>query len=233
MSVAMVSAVDAGTSIIGCRFLSANKVAEAFNPYRKRAGLPLLVPPESTDVNAPFDSGDSHADETRLSVYSFGIPIRELKDMFGYDPHNRPRFVADPGEAWLQPMENWTAVSDVKPGYYLLSVRGRFGNLDWQAQEQEINRSFGSRWRRASEHLVAESFFACCLHNDWGTSIDGFLWPEKDYFLHWGKATDSRGGRVWVGISRAGVQVGSTHPGERSSLLRVSLVRPVDRPIDT
>jgi len=216
---------DAFDHNAGCTLLSAQCVAKAFNPYRAKVGLPLLVPPKDDEKRLSVVA-QSRADESWLYMYSFGIPIRELKEMFGYYSDASPAFVAQPGEFWLQPAENyWATVSDVRPGYYLLSVGGYCSSLDWESQEKMIRHRFGPRYERASEHLVCEAFFAAWLLNRWSDTHRSFFAPWERYYAHWGKALDSSGGRVCVGLSSNGIQVGSIYPEERASRLCAALVR--------
>jgi hypothetical protein len=186
--------------------MSPHDIAIALNPYRIRAGLPQLIPPVPETRPETIDFSSTSIGPC-IVTYSYGIPILEFRQMFGINNNDTPCFHGTIWDYWLQPSEHrWVGHSDVSPGYYEVSLVGHFHNLDWGSQETQIQRQFGPTYERASEHLICEAFFSAWLLNR-NDRMPTSGQSREPSFLHWGKALNSRGERVWVSQSGIGITV--------------------------
>lgn len=181
------------------RVFTPERVAEALNPLRKRAGLPELVPPQGVAVPYSDEVLKAHAGGKWLLVYSYGLSLREQRQMVGVDPNQQPCFHKD-STWWLNAKEDGWATKGVNPGWYLVSTEGRFGGQTWNQQEQSI-REFGESYERADEYLMGEACLSAYLINNGERLLENFY--------HWGKSLGSFGYRVGVGyFGRCGLYVG-------------------------
>jgi hypothetical protein len=196
-------------------------VAEAFNPFRTTAGLPLLHAPTDSPNWPPRDVPDGW-----LCLYSFGLSIYELRQMFGCADTRPPRFQGGIWDWWLQPKEATWVKRQGESGYRLLSLDGLYGYSTWREQEQKIASQGDPAVSRASERLLCEAYFASWLVNGWTRSSDGIFWPWCKYFRHWGKSIGANGERVWTALSYEGIEIGSaaencsTDPFLRTAICR-------------
>lgn len=170
------------------RFLSAESVAQAFNPFRRRGiDLPDLVPPSQiippcrglipyTTVTLGHCS--IHQNRRWLLFYSYGQSIAELYRTFGH--HNRrdepgfcPCKACASFKSWLG--HDWVTKKGV-PGYYLLDLEPRYFGLNHSEQDAGMVKNLGGQFERAPIRLVAEAWFAMQL-----------LTGENPFdFFHWG-----------------------------------------------
>jgi hypothetical protein len=197
------------------RVFNPEQVAKAFNPFRKQADLAELVPPQEMAIPYSDEVLKKHADGKWLLIYSYGLLLREQRQMFGTDKNQQPCFCSN--DWWLKSKEDNWATKSVKPGWYLVSLEGRFSNQNWPSQEESI-RKFGTDYERVDEHLMGEVCFSAFLIN-----------KERplENFYHWGKSLISNGGRIAVGIfGRGGLRVDLCPPDWSGSLiLRVCPLR--------
>ena len=200
------------------RVFTPERVAEALNPLRKRAGLQPLVPPQGVAIPYSDEVLKKHVDGRWLLIYSYGLSLREQRQMVGTDTNQQPCFYKE-WDWFLKSAEDHWAGKGVKPGWYLVSLEGRYGSQAWQSQEESIQKEFGSDYERADEHLMGEVCLSAYLINNGER-------PLKDFY-HWGKALGSGGYRVHVGsFAPDGLGVGRCPPGvDDTPLLRVCLLR--------
>ena len=112
-------------------------------------------------------------------------------------------------------IEYWPKISS-PAGFYLLDLKYRFANLNWQAQEDEIAK-LGAQYERAPEDVFL--FAAQSIYMLTGKNVTGDWW-------HWGKTLDSGGDRGCVYLYGGGLAgVSRSHPGYSHGGLRVSLSR--------
>lgn len=208
--------LSAPASIPEVEPLTAKRVAASFNPFRERAGLPLLVPNATSLCTSPqlrLIQSDPQTGTKCVCAYCFGIPLMELRMMFGVNSDHHPSFAGSIWDYWLQPQEDsWTRQSIARPGYYLLSLHGVFPKTMWSQQEDLIQSRFGAEWFRAPEHLAAEIFFACALNRIWEQPGIEFFWPWTNFFLHWGPSSNSLGRKIAVGFSHRFVELRDYDP---------------------
>jgi hypothetical protein len=180
-------------------------IADAFNPFRAASGLPMLHPPADL-VN--WSGAQIH--ERWVGLYSYGLSIYELRQMFGHTDKGRPRFQGGIWDWWLQPRESTWVTRKGRARYCSLSLDGYYGYSTWNEQNEKISSVWGPAAVRASERLLCEAYFASWLVNNWSQSSDGFFWPWCKYSRHWGRSTATNGGRVWAALSYEGIEIGST-----------------------
>jgi hypothetical protein len=136
--------------------------------------------------------------------------------MFGLNAEDHPSFLGTIWDYWLQASEQrWTNHSDVVPGYYLLSLTGFYGGLDWSEQNERIREDFGLSFSRASDHLIAEAFFSSSLLYRKMQKKTEFFWPWADFFAQWGTSTDTLGRKPAVHLSYNGIRLKPYYPHTR------------------
>jgi len=197
------------------RVFSPEQVASALNPFRKRVGLPELVPPQGVEIPYSDEVLKKHADGKWLLIYSYGLSLREQRQMVGVDPNHQPCVYNN--DWWLKQKEDSWATKGVKPGWYLVCLEGRYGSQTWQSQEESIQKEWGQDYDRADEHLMGEAYLSAFL-----------ITRERPLgnFYHWGKSLGSDGSRVGVGrFDRVGLYVDGYWGGGYDDYLRVCLLR--------
>ncbi|OHA75443.1 MAG: hypothetical protein A3I38_03920 [Candidatus Wildermuthbacteria bacterium RIFCSPLOWO2_02_FULL_47_10] len=188
--------------------LNPRQVAEAINPYRAKANLPLLVPPASAPIryteqslreHKALDEREFGKDNGPLLAYSYELSLRELRRIFGTGPNDFYPTTWD-----QKPKEDSWAEQPGQPGWYLISLQGRFGLTNWADQDTKIAQL--GPYERAHEITVTNIAFALFL-------LQGKRVPDN--FWHWGHFLDSDGCRVYVRYVRFyndGFYVGRCHP---------------------
>lgn len=210
------------------KYISPYDISTALNPFRIQAGLPKLDFQCINNYSETPDNPRQNSLWPSILIYCYGIPIAELREMFGVHSEHGPCFYGDIWDYWLQPSEDhWTKHSDVSPGFYEISLRGYFPNLAWESQEQKIRREFGSDCERASEHLLCEAFFSTWLLQEKGLlGSRSFSWTRS--FLHWGRSLNSRGERLWLSLSGSRVTINAQLPSQPRPDLAVAISRHLD-----
>jgi|GEM_PF-4914363 len=201
-------------------------VADVLNPFRIRAGLSALVPEQE---RCPIEP--DRVPRGWMCTYSFGISLWEMRRMFGCNVNGQPSFVGSPWDWWLQPEEaTWASKRPFAKGQFcLVSSQGHFGSLSWAMQGQAIERILGSKFHRVPEAVYCEAFCATWLIQSVRRIGGPSIRPWSRYFRHWGNSLTSRGERVWIGLSRKGIEVGSCPTTNNSDpYLQVALECPPD-----
>ena len=198
------------------------QAADAINPHRANANLPPLVPQapvptryttQSLLEHKALDEQEFGKDNGPLLAYSYELSLRELRRTFGTGPNG-----FDPTTWDQDPKEDYWAEQPGRPGWYLISMQGRFETTNWADQETKI--AHLGPYERAHEVTVANIAFALFL-------LQGKRMPNN--FWHWGNSLDRIGYRVSVGFDRDGFHVGGYPPGwGDGGTLRVLVVRKFD-----
>lgn len=147
-------------------------------------------------------------------VWIDGLSMCQQEKIRGRNREKRPCF--NPDYTWfLEKQQDSWANQPVEAGYQLLDFAGRFGNMKWQVQEDEIGK-LGSCFERAKEQVVAEAYFTIymvsgakeCLLEDW---------------YHWGRLLTANSSHVFVGnFYGGGLRVCGCWDGDPSLLVVLS-----------
>jgi hypothetical protein len=162
-------------------------------------------------------AANQNGEQWALAFYS-GMSLRQMREKKGTNKSNQPCFYNN--DWWLKSSEDSWATKNMEPGYYLLNFNGKFANKKWSDQEG-LTTALGSMYERAHENVVSETVISNFgVHN-------GERLLENWY--HWGKETDSGGGRVCVGdFGSDGFDVAGYSPGSSHDRLRVVVFRKFD-----
>jgi hypothetical protein len=160
---------------------------------------------------------NQNGEQWALAFYS-GMSLRQMRDKKGTNRNNQPCFYNN--DWWLQGSEDSWATRNLEPGYYLLNFNGKFASKKW-ADQESLTTALGPMYERAHENVVSEAAISNFgVHN-------GERLLENWY--HWGKETDSGGGRVFVGgFDSDGFRVSRFSPGDSNDRLRVVVFRKFD-----
>ncbi|KKU86186.1 MAG: hypothetical protein A2667_00890 [Candidatus Wildermuthbacteria bacterium RIFCSPHIGHO2_01_FULL_47_27] len=210
--------------ILGARnVLTPEQATDAINLYGAKANLPLLAPPASVPIGYTEQSLREHKalDEQEfgkgngpLLAYSCELSLRELRRRFGIGPSG---FYPT---AWDQdPKEDYWAEQPGQPGWYLISMQGRFGATNWADQETKIARL--GPYERLHERTLANIALPL-LH------LQGKRVP--DYFWHWGDVSSAPDGcRAYVRFYNGGFHVGHCPLGvDDDDSVRILVARKFD-----
>lgn len=150
-------------------------------------------------------------------VWINGLSLRQQEKKRGRNRKKQPCF--DPDYTWwLEKQQDVWGNKPIEAGYQLLDFSGRFGNIKWQPQEDEIAK-LGDNFERAEEQAVAEACFTFYL-------ASGKKERLLKNFWHWGRLLTASGSRVDVGVfDEGGFLVGNDWDGCQDGLLRVVVSR--------
>lgn len=193
--------------ILGARnVLTPTQAANAINSYRAKANLPLLISLTSAPIRYTENSLREHKaldqqefgkNAVPLLAYSYGLSLRDLRHTFGTGPNGFYPATWD-----QESKENDWAERPGQPGWYLISLQGRFSRTNWADQETKIAQL--GPYERNHEVTVANIAFALFL-------LQGKRVPDN--FWHWGHSLVSDGYRVLVRFYHDGFGVDDYHPG--------------------
>lgn len=150
-------------------------------------------------------------------IWVFGLSLRRQKEIRGTNRKKQPCFDPD-YNWWLEKTQDPLANQPIEAGYRLLDFTGRFRNMKWQTQEDEIVK-LGASFERAEEQAVAEACFTIYLTSGKKERLLKNWW-------HWGRFLTVSSNRVNVGnFDENGFNVNNYWNDNRSGCLAVVLSR--------
>lgn len=150
-------------------------------------------------------------------VYILGRSLREQKKTMGTNRKKQPCFDSN-STWWLEPAQDVWANQSVAAGYRLFDFSGRFSNMQWQTQEDEIKK-LGDCYERAEEQAVAEACLTIYM-------VSGKKERLLTNWYHWGRLLAAGSSRVHVGrFGGNGFRVNNCWGDHPDDVLRVVLSR--------
>lgn len=153
-------------------------------------------------------------------VFVTGKSLREQREISGTDPASdkQPYFWKNT-TWWLDSKEDGWAKQNQPAGYYLIDFNGRWQNLTWDLQEQELQK-LGSLYERVNPHIFGEAILTNFVVNK-----DRLA----ENWYHWSGVADSDAHLVFIGYLDAdGLHVSGYSRGNSDPLLWVCLFRKFD-----
>ena len=135
----------------------------------------------------------------RLMAYG-GQSLVDLRLDFGKDKKSQPCFSYDRSDWFIEKEEKEWATKTPKRGYYLIDFKERFGELDYNSQDNCV-KNLGLVFERTNTHIFAEALFTIFKLS--GERVTAFKLSGKkiiaNFWFHWTAEKTSIGAYVLLG----------------------------------
>lgn len=150
-------------------------------------------------------------------VWINGLSLRKQEKIRGRNKKKQPCFYPD-WTWWLEKQQDVWANQSVIAGYRLFDFSGRFSNMYWQVQEDEIKK-LGENYERAEEQAVTEACFTIYL-------VSGKKESLLTNWYHCGGLSPADGRHICVGcFNEGGFHVNDCWDADYNHGLKVVLSR--------
>jgi len=161
-------------SILGeRRFLSAGRVAAAWNKMIKERRTEHAIPPIEPAAGLAIRYGEKTLKEVAEDtgwylIYDPEFSLRDTQAILGTDTERQPCFRGD-NDWWFAEREDYWAGVSAEPAYYLVRMEGLFSldnpARDWDWQDEQI-KQMGEAFERTPTRIVVNACISCFLLNN-------------------------------------------------------------------